>query len=309
MTGRLRRNATTRIDPASGEVLPEGIRYRTDRGRYEVRVRVRYPDGIWHERSRTFLTLAEANSGREALLRALAYGGEIPLERWHERYWPVVEASVRPATARAYDAAWRMRVSPALGHLALAWITSPAIEAAMLEWPGALSTKKEALSILSRLLDGARRARLIDRNPVKEVRVPREAQQSSLRSRALSVDEIRHLLALISAGPYRSFAAGLAFTGMRAGEASALRVGDVDFDAGVIHVCRSLSPGRSGELIEQAPKGYRNRYVPLCEEVRPYLYEAAQGKQAEDHLFTGVRNRPLTNRALVGAVDWARIRE
>ena len=33
-----------------------------------------------------------------------------------------------------------------------------------------------------------------------------------------------------------------------------LRVGDVDFERGVIRVSRSLSPGKHGELVQQSPK-------------------------------------------------------
>src|SRR5690606_38719803 len=101
-------------------------------------------------------------------------GGGIPLARWHESYWPVIVASIRPATARAYDVAWRLRIYPSLGQVSMRSITAPMIESAMLEWSGALSTKNDALALLSRLLDGARRARMIGDNPGRDVRVPRE---------------------------------------------------------------------------------------------------------------------------------------
>ncbi len=298
----------SRIDPRSGRALPTGIRYRADRDRYQVRVRVKGSDGTWRERSMFLFTLAEAERRRSLLRHEFDSSGEIPLERWHERYWPVIEATIRPASARAYDAAWRVRVRPSLGQFPISSNTSPAIEMAMLEWSGALSTKKDALALLSRLLDGARRARMIDVNPVVDVRVPRVLPSSSLRSRALSVEQVDQLLLMIPDGPYRSFVAGLAYTGMRAGEATAMRVGDTDFDAQVIRVCRSISPGRNGELVEQAPKGYRDRHVPLCDALLPYVQEAARGKQPLNRLFTGPRGGSLTSRLLARAIDWPGIR-
>src|SRR5690606_29519310 len=117
------------------------------------------------------------------------------------------------------------------------------------------------------------------------------------------------LLSLIPSGPYRGFVAALTYTGMRSGEATALRVGDIDLDAGVIHVSRSITLGATGELVEQTPKGRRDRYVPLCDELRPYLAEVVRGKGAQDRVFADPRGRALTSGALVRAVDWSHIRE
>ena len=44
-------------------------------------------------------------------------------------------------------------------------------------------------------------------------------------SRALTLEQVRLLLDLVPEGAYRSYVAALVFTGMRAGEATALRVG------------------------------------------------------------------------------------
>jgi len=60
MAGRPNRDTPTRVDPRTGRPLPEGIRWRADRQRYQIRVVGPSVEGGAAERSRTFLTLAEA---------------------------------------------------------------------------------------------------------------------------------------------------------------------------------------------------------------------------------------------------------
>jgi hypothetical protein len=125
-----------------------------------------------------FLTLAEAKRELAKVIAGRNPNGSMTLEQWHERYWPAIEASVRPATARCYDVGWRLRVKPSLGRHRLEDITSPMIESAMVTWPGGASAKNDALAVLSRLLDAARRSRFIDYNPAREVKRPSIASPS-----------------------------------------------------------------------------------------------------------------------------------
>lgn len=65
MAGRPRKDAAARVDPKTGGVLPEGIRYLVARDRYQIRTLVRSVGGEWVERTRTFETLAQAKGARE----------------------------------------------------------------------------------------------------------------------------------------------------------------------------------------------------------------------------------------------------
>ncbi len=308
MAGRPGRNAPARIDPRTGHPLPEGVRWRADRQRYQIRVVGPSVEGGAAERSRMFLTLAEAKRELAKVVAGRNPNGSMTLDQWHERYWPVIESSVRPATARCYDVGWRLRVKPSLGRHRLEDVTSPMIEAAMVAWPGGASAKNDALAILSRLLDGARRAWFIDHNVAREVKRPGTRESVSPISRALTIEQVATLLALVPEGVYRRFVAALAYTGMRAGEATALRVGDVDFTRGVIRVSRSLSPGKHGELVEQSPKSHKSREVPLIAALRPYAEDAARGKQPDELLFAGPDGGRLTNHNLRRAIGWDSLR-
>ncbi len=308
MAGRPGKDSPARIDPRTGRPLPEGIRWRADRQRYQIRVVGPSVDGGAVERSRMFLTLAEAKRELAKVVAGRNPNGSMTLEQWHERYWAAIESSVRPATARCYDVGWRLRVKPSLGRFRLDDITSPMIESAMVGWPGGSSAKNDALAVLSRLLDGARRSRFIDHNPAREIRRPGTRESGSPVSRALTVDQVAMLLERTPEGVYRRYVAALVYTGMRAGEATALRVGDVDFERGIIRVSRSLSPGKHGELVEQSPKSHKSREVPLIAALRPYAEQAARGKTLDELLFAGPGGGRLTNHNVRRAVRWEALR-
>lgn len=202
MAGRPSKDSPLRLDPHTGRPLPEGIRWREDRQRYQIRVLVPDLYGNWAERARTFRTLGEAKKELAKAVAGKNPNGAMTLSQWHERHWSAIEASVRPGTARAYGVAWRRRVQPTLGHMKLEAITSPLIESAMVEWDCSPSTKVDSLALISRLLDAARRARIIDYNPAREIKRPTQDASTSPTSRALTMPQVKKMLELIPAGVY-----------------------------------------------------------------------------------------------------------
>ncbi len=188
---------------------------------------------------------------------------------------------------RAYERGWRLRVKPWLGHRKLESITAGDVEQALTEWTGGASTKIDALAVLSRLLDGAVRAQLIPSNQARLARRPAVSPQLNLRSRALTPEEVNHLLAAVPAGHYRNYLAGLIYTGMRANEAAALQVGDVDLAARTIHVHRSFSADLDEIVREYTPKSHKERDVPIPAALVPHLRDAMKAKTRSDLVFSG----------------------
>lgn len=230
------------------------------------------------------------------------------LGQWHARYWSVIVESVRPSTGRAYERAWRLRVNPWLGHVKLEKLTAGEIEAAMSNWSGSSSTRIDALSVLSRLLDGAVRARIVPLNQARLARRPRAESTKSLRSRALTAAEVPLLLGAISSEPYRRYIAGLVYTGMRANEATALRVEDIDLAQRTIHVRRSFTVGNDGKTIEVMPKSHKERAVPIPSALVPHLVDAVTGKRRGDLVFTGPKGGRLNASNVRRAIDWNALR-
>lgn len=309
MAGRPTKDTPSRVDPRTGRPLPEGISWRADCQRYQIRV---VGPSVGGRLRRALPNLPHPRRG-ETRAREDDRGSQP--ERLDDARPVVRQVLARdrvahsPATARSYGVAGRLRVKPSLGRRRLDEITSPMIKSAMVAWSGVSSAKNDTLAMLSRLLDGARFSRFIDYNPAREVKRPGMLESISPVSRALTLAQIATLLNLIPDGIYRRYFAALVYTGMRAGEATELRVGDVDFVSGVIRVSRSLSLGMRGELIEQSLKSHKPSDVPLIDALSPYAEAAARGKQGSDLLFDGPDGGRLTNHNARRAVNWEELRE
>ena len=84
---------------------------------------------------------------------------------------------------------------------------------------------------------------------------------------------------------YAALVRALAYTGMRWGEATALRVRDVDLVRGRVDVSRSFAD-INGRLIEGTPKSHQARTIPLLPTVRADLARLASGADRDALLFT-----------------------
>jgi integrase len=278
-----------RIDPKTRRPLPEGIRFRKDRGKYQVRFWAIGLNGEQRERSFYVETLTEAKKLRAETLTRRYPDGDMTLAQWHSRHGPVIAGSVRASTARAYERGWRLRVKPWLGHVKLEKLTAGVIEEAIEGWEGSTPTRIDALSVLSRLLDGAVRAHIVPLNQARLARRPKSESPTSLRSRVLMAAEVPTLLTAIEDVHYRRYIAALVYTGMRANEATALRMEDVDLAQRTIHVRRAFSIGADGRGVELTPKSHKERDVPIPTPLVGPLTEAMTGKHRGNLVFTGAR--------------------
>lgn len=301
-------SGSARIDPKTRKPLPEGIRYRADRNKYQVRVWATGLNGDDRERSYLVDTLGEAKKIRSEMRSQVRPDGGMTLNAWQVRHWPSLTEGLRAATTAAYERGWRLRVQPWLGHRKIESIGVNDVDDAITGWSGSASTRNDALAVLSRLLEGAARAEIIGVNPVRLARRPRDERPSSFRSRALTLPEVSTMLDSVDEGPHRDYLAALVYTGMRAGEASALRVGDVDLAHGVIHVRRSFSPAGGGRVREQSPKSHKERTVPLPSALRSIIIRRVAGLGRNNLVFTGPNGGRLNTSNVRRAVDWDDLR-
>ncbi|MBH0099925.1 site-specific integrase [Salinibacterium sp. NSLL150] len=247
--------------------------------------------------------------GTQAALTAALRPSAVTLSEFHAEYHSIVNEDLVSNAIAAYERAWRLRVKPSLGGLALGKLTPLTISRARASWSGSASTKQDALALLSRLLGLAVMEGLILANPCKSLRASRgKAHDADPVSRALSDVQVARMLTLADFHPFgqRSLA-GLAFTGLRLGELVGLRWEDVDTGQGLITVRRTYSPNGSGKLEIRPTKSGHIRSVPILNELLPWLEQAQEA--GFDHVFTGVRGGPFDSGNLSRAVKWPQIRE
>jgi len=132
------------------------------------------------------------------------------------------------------------------------------------------------VSVMKRAVD----ANLIPSNPVRNVRLPR---MSKARHPYLTYNEIAELAEAIDPR-YRALVSLLALTGLRFGEAAALRVSAVDLDKRLVHVVEAVT--EVGGVVEFGPtKTHENRVVAFPQVLAEQLRLQMIGKRPESLLF------------------------
>jgi len=175
----------------------------------------------------------------------------------------VVQQRNRPSTAQSYEFYVRKYIIPGLGRHQLTKLTPQQVQRFLNERHAAglaLRTVQYIRAILRRALNQALRWELVSRN-VATLADPPSGRSPEMRP--LTTDDARALLAAARGHRHEHLLAFLLGTGLRIGEALALRWSDVDLDQGVITVRHALERLRSRPWRLAVPKSESGkRLVP-----------------------------------------------
>jgi integrase len=172
----------------------------------------------------------------------------------------------KPATLRAYETSWRLRVSPAIGERRLADVTRRDLQDlrdALLAEGFNASTVVGTVMSLSVVYRRAVSRGEIAVNPTVGLEMP---AVRSKRDRVASPEECALLLAALQERDRALWATAM-YAGLRRGELTALRIEDVDLARGVIQVRRGWDIVE-GEI---STKSGRERKVPIASPLRRHL--------------------------------------
>lgn len=189
-----------------------------------------------------------------------------PLATWIEEWsTTTLENSDRkPATKSIYRMLARVHLSPApLGTLPLGSIRPSHVEGLtgrMRKAGSSDSTIRGTYTVLRAVLDAAVRDKLIAENAASAVKRPTATRRADGRDEArhMTPAQVRTVLTAAEGTRYAPIFSLIAATGLRRGEALALRWEDVDLDEGSLTVTGTL--GRAGGvLVRSTPKSARSR--------------------------------------------------
>ncbi|MCT1412610.1 site-specific integrase [Corynebacterium sanguinis] len=124
----------------------------------------------------------------------------------------------------------------------------------------------------------------------------------------LNVQQVK-ALAQAAGEHYSLFIQVLSTTGIRFGEATALRVSDVDLNGSRIRIQRAFT-SVGGRLIEKSPKSHASRTVLIPAFLRDDIEHSMRHKDPTDLVFTTAEGYPIRNenfrrRVFLGAVKEA----
>jgi len=261
---------------------------------------VRYRDGAGH-RSRSFDRKQDADRYDAEVTRRRQLGvvgsldaGRETLDEFVTEVWaPTHGVTLAPKTRKTYAGLYDHHIAPALGLLRLREIKTETIarwQADRLACGAGPVAVRQALDLLSSILQHAYESERISVNParrVRKARLPRRAEVQPLAPRTIE--------ALRAASDQRdaTLISVLAYAGLRPGEALALRWGDIREQT--ILVERALSLGA-----EEDTKTTAHRTVRLLAPLRQDLAEwrLASGRPTHRALvFPSQQDTPWTEPA------------
>lgn len=288
------------------------VRYRNDLNRLTMK--------------RGFTTLRDAKDFLVETESAKSDGSFVPQSAGRATVGALGEtwlAHKRAVVSRTYgrtlQSSWDTHVEKRWGSVAIAQIRTTAVR----DWVGELSLAKSAsvvhraYGILASILDDAVDDRLLARNPARGVQLP---SKKSAPRRYLTAAEVEAVADTVGRR-WRVLVLILAWTGLRWGEATALRVRDVN------QVRRRLFVERAAEQVEGEwhvtdTKGHQRRSVPMprsvFEELKAYIKELPDphdrgperllfppARNADGFLYPPRKAAPRTDRKKgANRVDW-----
>ncbi|MCK7621746.1 integrase [Streptomyces sp. RS10V-4] len=249
-----------------------------------------------------------------------AAGRTMSLAEYGECRWTAAMRGLEPLTMCPYEAGWRLRVLPSLGHVPVHGMTRRAVNRALHGWIAdecGLSTVKNSLAVLVRVLEQAVRDGLLDANPARIVGWQREYQRAqhertAPRSLALpgpaALDRLAAGLVRRSADGYEGWGDIVRFaawTAARFSEVSALRAQDIDPVSWTWQVCRH-TVSVPGGLSDCACRGRSRRAVPLRPAARILLAGRLRAARhsPQARLFTAPCGGRFSTPLLRQATDW-----
>jgi len=271
----------------------------TERGKVHViRYRVRSTDGKWRHKAETVNSPRRKDAERtlderlREVNRDLKLPVEISFEEFAANHWETyVTQNLKPSTQASHRSNVRTHLMPAFGKLRLSEISALQIMALFKKKSEAGLKPKSLLNLyvlLQKMLNLAVDLELLTANPIQRVPKPRverteKPSLSPAQVKSVADNMPENLKALVVL---------LYLTGLRIGEALALKWSDVDFDHSKLYVRRSVWRRR-----EQAPKSRRSlRAKHLLGGLKRVLQrhrELCVSSQPEDYLFANGAGRYL----------------
>ena len=249
----------TRRDYGTGSIAqrPDGSwQGRVDLGRG--------PDG---RRRRPAFTGATRREVQQAIAKAIAERaagfGARPSERlstaaFLEQWLGVsAPASLRPRTLAGYRSIAARHLVPGVGRIPLAKLNGAHVQElvnGLVKSGASPQTVRNVHAVLRRALGQAVRWGILSRNPAAAVDLP---AARSFDVRALGVDEARAIIGAVQGDRLEPLVTVALATGLRQGEALALRWADVDLEAAQLTVRHTLQ--RAGGMHLGEPKTRRSR--------------------------------------------------
>ncbi|CPR37330.1 site-specific integrase [Mycobacteroides abscessus subsp. abscessus] len=272
--------------------MAKAKRYQTAGGdRWEVRYRK--PDGST-TRKRGFTTKAAAESWEASNKVSIDSGayvapakGRVKVRDLATDWLDRKRATTEPSHSRMLDSAWRVHVEPEWGNVSVSRVKPTGVKnwsARMTGEGRSATTVLRALGVLAGILDDAIEDGGIVRNPARGLDPKKREKPVKPKSKHVYLDHDDVERLADESGQHRTLVLTLAYTGIRWGEAVALRVRHLDeLRRRLIITDNAVQLGT--DFAEGDPKGDEPREVPIPRFLITELKKQIRGRGADDLVF------------------------
>jgi integrase len=260
------------------------------------RWRARYRDGLGRQHSQHFDRKLDARRWLATVDVARSRGewvdpgmARMPVGVWGA-VWLDSQVQLKPSTRARYGLALERHILPTWERVPLALVSYSDVAAWVADLVGsglAPATVRYAHRVFSLSLTHAVRAGRLVRNPAEGVPLPRVVKKAPV---FLDHGQVAELAG--ECEPFGLLVRFLAYTGLRWGEATALRVDRLDLLRRRVTVATAfVSVG--GQLVEGTPKSHRSREVPVPRFLARELGEHVEGLGPKSLVFSTATGAPL----------------
>lgn len=314
--------------PRSAPYPPLGVKISTDLERRAsgIRARARWTDPETRQRHTRAQVVSDEEAAKrffDQLRRSATVG--VDLTTTFSDYLAAIGNRWKrgldlTSTVQGYEIGLRLRVTPALGHLPVAEITTGMIDRTIDSWEDknySATVIKHSVAPLVRVLDEAVRDDLIPDNPARR-RARRSLGKKSTdlieedaSPRSLALKDLGTLTRLADACAevhqcYSDFVMLAALLAARSSEVAGLQVGDVDWSTNIVTIRRQTQPAAGG-LVTKQTKGREIRPVPILQPLVPVLERLTAGREPRERLLVGPRGGVLTTATVRDATHWDKL--
>lgn len=205
--------------------------------------------------------------------------------------WRIGKNSISGKTLATYDSQLRLHILPIFENFILTSITTAEVRS----WVNKMNsggigatTIRQSYRLLRQIMESAYIDERISRNPCAGIQLPKI---TTADKRGLTAEELNSLAA--ACGNYSALIMFLGTTGLRIGEALALKVEDIDRVTNKVHVRRSWTIDALGAKVLGKTKTGVARKVPISPEVLESLSSFLEAKGQEDWVFLGPKGNVL----------------
>lgn len=210
---------------------------------------------------------------------------EVYATRWYRLY---KQPKIRESSRAMYENAMRHHLFPVIGGRRIDEITADELQELILQYDGmSKSTIDKVMLTLRQVFARAVMDDLIRRSPVDQMEPPKGTQKERL---PLTMEQVEAITAAAPHHKYGILPLLMLYTGLRRGEAVALRWKDIDFERGIITVSQAaVYIGNRTTQIGDTKTKAGHRKLPLL----PILREQLGTPGAPDNYVLYNRTTPL----------------